>query len=573
MAWIAASACLVAATPASKRETSYDILFTHARVVDGTGAPWFAADVGLRGEKIVAVGRLAGTPARRTIDASGLVLAPGFIDLLGQSEYNVLVDNRAASKITQGITTEVTGEGDSIAPLDDKLIAENEDVYKKYGVRPDWRTLDQYFTSLERRGTAINLGTFVGSGGLRAMVVGRENRPATAEELHRMEALVDQAMREGALGVSSSLQYIPNIYSSTAELVALARVAARYGGAYFTHQRSESGRLDPSLDEVFTIAREAKIRTQIWHLKTAYKPNFGRMPEVLKKIEDARAQGLDVAANQYPWNRASNGLDACLPPWVREGGREALLKRLADPSTRARVKADMASEAPDWENQWLGAGGAEGVMVAEVLDPKLKPYEGKTIAAIAAEEKKDPRDAVIDIVLADRANAGCIIAIMDEKDVRAALAHPLVSFGTDSPAKATDGPLSHETSHPRGWGSAARILGHYVREEKVLRLEEAVRKMTSFAAEAAGLPDRGLVKPGFAADLAVFDPATVRSAATFENPNRYSEGFRYVAVNGILVIDEGKLTGKTPGKALRGLGYRKKSGLESKSRTVEEGEE
>jgi dihydroorotase/N-acyl-D-amino-acid deacylase len=556
---LATSLCLIAATPTppAGKPAAYDLLFTGARVVDGTGAPWFAADVGVRGGKITAVGRLAGRSAARVIDASGLVIAPGFIDLLGQSEYNVLVDNRAASKITQGITTEVTGEGDSIAPTDERVIAENEDVYKKYGVRPDWRTLDQYFASLERRGTAINLGTFVGSGGIRAMVVGRENRPATPAEVKRMEALVDQAMREGALGVSSSLQYIPNIYSSTEELIALAKVAARYGGAYFTHQRSESNRLSASLDEVFRIAREAKIRTQIWHLKTAYKGNFGKMPEVLRKIEDARAEGIDVAANQYPWNRASNGLDACLPPWVREGGREPLLKRLADPATRERAKTDMASETTEWENQWLGAGGAEGVMVAEVLDPKLKPYEGKTIAAIAASEKKDPRDVVIDIVLADRANAACIIAIMDEKDVRAALAHPLVSFGTDSQAKATDGPLSHETSHPRGWGSAARILGYYVREEKVLRLEEAIRKMTSFAAEAAGLPDRGLVKTGFAADLAVFDPATVRSVATFENPNRYSEGFRYIAVNGVLVVDEGKLTGKTPGRALRGPGYAK----------------
>src|ERR1700693_278200 len=542
--------CLCAATPAARTAAPYDLLFTNARVVDGTGAPWFSADVGVRGGRIAAVGKLAGAPSKRTIDASGLVVAPGFIDLLGQSEYNVLVDSRAASKVTQGITTEVTGEGNSIAPTDEKAIAENEDIYRRYGVRPDWRTLEQYFASLERRGTAINLGTFIGSGGVRAMVVGRENRPATPEELHRMEALVDQAMREGALGVSSSLQYIPNIYSQTSELVALAKVAARYGGAYFTHQRSESGRLSASLDEVFTIAREAKIRTQIWHLKTAYKPNFGRMPEILKKIEDARAEGLDVAANQYPWNRASNGLDACLPPWVREGGREALLKRLADPATRERVKADMAKEATDWENQYLGSGGAEGIMVAEVLDPKLKAYEGKTIASIAAAENKDPRDAVIDIVLADR-----IIAIMDEKDVRAALAHPLVSFGTDSPAKATDGPLSHETSHPRGWGSAARILGYYVREEKLLRLEEAIRKMTSFAAEAAGLTDRGLVMPGFAADLALFDPATLRSVATFESPNHYSEGFRYVAVNGVLVVDDGKITGKTPGRALRGPGY------------------
>ena len=538
-------------------DTPFDLLVTGGRVVDGTGAPWFAADVGVRDGKIAAVGVLTGHAAKRTIDAKGLVVAPGFIDLLGQSEYNVLVDKRAASKITQGITTEVTGEGDSIAPTNDALIAEGKDLYAKYGVTPDWKSLAEYFRTLERRGTAVNLGTFVGSGSVRAMVVGRENRPATAEEISRMESIVDAAMRDGALGVSSSLQYIPNIYSSTEELIALSKVAAKYGGAYFTHQRSESDRIDASLDEVFRIAKEAGIRTQIWHLKTAYKSNFGRMPEILKKIEDARARGIDVAANQYPWNRASNGVDACLPPWVREGGRDELLKRLADPETRARVKADMEKDTKDWENQWKGAGGAEGVMVAEVLSPKLKPYEGKTIAEIAKAEGKDPRDVVIDIVLADRANAYQIMAIMDEADVRTALASPIVSFGTDSQAKGIDGPFGNETSHPRGWGSAARILGYYVRDQKVLRMEEAVRKMTSFAAEAAGIPDRGLVKVGFAADLTLFDPQTVNARATFEKPNQYSEGIPYVAVNGVLVVDAGKITGATPGRALRGPGYRR----------------
>jgi len=539
-------------------DTRDDILLRNGRVVDGTGAPWFVGDVAVRGGRIVAVGKLDANRARRVIDVSGLVVAPGFIDLLGQSEYFVLVDPRAASKITQGITTEVTGEGDSIAPLDDQLIKENEDTYKKYGVFPTWRTLDGYFQELERRGTAINLGTFVGSGSIRAMVVGRDKRAATRSELAKMESIVDQAMREGALGVSSSLQYIPNIYSSTDELTALAKVAARYGGAYFTHQRSESSRIDASLDEVFQIAQGAGIRAQIWHLKTAYQPNFGRMGEVLKKIEDARARGIDVAANMYPYTRGSNGLDANLPPWVREGGRDKLLQRLADHATRERVKEDMARASTDWENQYMGAGGAEGVLVAEVLDPKLKPFEGKTIAEIAKAENKDPRDVLIDLVIADRANAACIMAIMDEKDVRTALANPLTSFGTDSQAKAIDGPLSHETSHPRGWGSAARILGYYVREQKVLRLEEAIRKMTSFGAEAAGLKDRGIVKPGFAADLVVFDPETVDGVATFEKPNQYSRGFRFVAVNGVFVVDEGKLTGKTPGKALRGPGYQKK---------------
>jgi len=348
---------------------------------------------------------------------------------------------------------------------------------------------------------------------------------------------------------------VPNIYSSTDELVALAKVAAKYGGAYFTHQRSESSRIDESLDEVFRIAKESGARTHVWHLKTAYKPNFGRMPLILKRIEDARAQGVDVAANQYPYTRAANGLVANLPPWVREGGREALLKRLADPEIRNRVKAEMDRASDDWENQWLGAGGAEGVMIAVVLEESLKPLEGKTIAQIAIEQKKDPRDVVIDVVIADRGNTGCIISIMDEADVRVALAHPLVSFGTDAPAAAVDGVYAKEGGHPRGWGSTARILGHYVREEKVLRLEEAIRKMTSFAAEAAGLPDRGLVKVGFPADLAVFDPKTVRDRSTYTQVHQYSEGIPYVAVNGVLVVDGGRITGATPGRALRGPGW------------------
>jgi len=532
-----------------------DFIFENGRVADGTGAPLFAADVAISGGRVVAIGKLVGRAAKRRIDASGLVVAPGFIDLLGQSEYNVLVDKRAASKITQGITTEVTGEGDSIAPMDAKALEDGKDTWSKYGVYPDWTTLDGYFRSLERRGTAINLATFVGSGSVRAMVMGEEKRAATDAEIEKMKAIVDQAMREGALGVSSALQYVPNIYSSTDELVALAKVAAKYGGAYFTHQRSESSRIDESLDEVFRIAKESGARTHVWHLKTAYKPNFGRMPLILKRIEDARAQGVDVAANQYPYTRAANGLVANLPPWVREGGREALLKRLADPEIRNRVKADMDRAPDDWENQWLGAGGAEGVMIAIVLAESLKPLEGKTIAQIAIEQKKDPRDVVIDVVIEDRANTGCIISIMDEADVRVALAHPLVSFGTDAPAAAVDGIYAKEGGHPRGWGSTARILGHYVREEKVLRLEEAIRKMTSFAAEAAGLPDRGLVKVGFPADLAVFDPKTVRDRSTYTQVHQYSEGIPYVAVNGVLVVDGGRITGATPGRALRGPGW------------------
>jgi N-acyl-D-amino-acid deacylase len=535
----------------------YDLLITGGRVVDGTSAPWFVADVGVRNGKIVAVGPLAGHPAERTIDARGLYVSPGFIDLLGQSEYNVLVDKRAASKITQGITTEVTGEGVSIAPLNDRMLADGRDFFQRYGYTPDFRTFDGYFRTFERRGSAINLGTFVGAGTVRDLVIGKEDRRATPEELQRMEGIVDEAMREGALGVSSSLQYVPDMYNSTDELIALAKVAARYGGAYFTHQRSEANTIDASLDEVFRIAKEAGIRTQIWHLKTAFKKNWGRMPEVLARIARARAEGIDVAANQYPYTAGSNGLDACLPPWIREGGRDALLKRLANPADRARAKKEMLEDSDAWSNQYLGSGGPDGVLIASVVNTDLKKYEGKTIAQIATEENKDPRDALIDLVIADRANTACIIFMMDEKDVETALKSPLVAFCTDSGAGATDGIFSEEKSHPRGWASTARILGHYVRDEKLIPLEEAVRKMTSFPAEGAALRGRGLVKEGFAADLVVFDLGKVEALATYAEPRRYSAGFPYVAVNGVLVVDEGRITGAAPGMPLRGPGWKK----------------
>jgi dihydroorotase/N-acyl-D-amino-acid deacylase len=554
LAALSVSLCLVAAAPAA--EPPYDLLITGGRVVDGTSAPWFVADVAVRDGKIVAVGPLGGHPARRTIDATGLYVTPGFIDLLGQSEYNVLVDKRAASKITQGITTEVTGEGSSIAPLNDAMLADGKDVYDRYGFTPDFRTLDGYFKTLERRGTAVNMATFVGAGTVRDLVIGKADRRATPEELKRMEEIVDQAMREGALGVSSSLQYVPDMYNSTEELIAMAKVASRYGGAYFTHQRSEANAIDASMDEVFRIAKEAGIRTQIWHFKTAYKRNWGRMPAVLERLREARARGIDVAANQYPWTAGSNGLDACLPPWIREGGRDALLKRLADPAQRERAKKEMLEDSDAWSNQYLGAGGPDRVLIASVVNTSLKKYEGKTVAQMAAEEKKDPRDALIDLVIADRANVACIIFMMDEDDVRTALKSPLVAFGTDSGAGATDGIFSQEKSHPRGWASTARILGKYVRDEKLLPLEEAVRKMTSFPAEAAALKGRGLIKEGFAADLVVLDLAKVQDLATYEEPRRYSAGFPFVAVNGVLVVDGGRITGAAPGKALRGPGYK-----------------
>jgi dihydroorotase/N-acyl-D-amino-acid deacylase len=535
----------------------FDILISGGRLIDGTGAPEFRGDVGIRGSRIAAVGDLRSASAAVRIDASGLAVAPGFIDLLGQSEFSLLVDNRAASKITQGVTTEVSGEGTSVAPVNARMAESVRPWFRYFGVELDWRTFSQFFARLEERTRpAVNLGLFVGAGSLRNFAVGPEGRPATPAELDQMRSLTAEAMEQGALGVSSSLQYAPDRFASTEELIAVASVAARYGGVYFTHQRSEAYGIFESLEEVFTIARSAGIAAEIWHLKAAYRPNWGRMPEVLARIEETRSQGLRITADVYPYDRSANGLDACLPLWAREGGFVALAARLADSAQRERIKREMEDPAaPGWENQWAGAGGAEGVQLVSVLDPAAKRFEGMNLEEIGRRLDRDPRDVLMDFVQTNRLTSS-VLAIMSERDVRAALRHPLVSFCSDSPAAAEDGPLSLAKSHPRAWGSFPRILGRYVREEKLLTLEEAVRKMTSQAAGRAGIRDRGILRPGFFADLAVFDPETVRDRATYENPNRYSEGMAYVFVNGKAVLARGEITAERPGRVLRGPGYR-----------------
>ena len=532
-----------------------DLLLTGGRVVDGSGAPWFRGDLCVLGDRIAAVGHLGEATAARTIDASGLVVAPGFIDMLGQSEYHLLVDGRAASKITQGITTEITGEGQSIAPTSAALIAVDDETWDYYGVTPDFLSLAGYWKALARARPAINLGTFVGAGGVRRLVVGEDDRPARPAELLAMERVVAQAMEEGALGLSTSLIYTPDRFASTEEIIALARVAARHGGSYITHQRDEGDDLtrigiDGSLDEVFRVAREARIPAEIYHLKVSGKASWGKMAHVLKRIEDARAEGLDVSADQYPWTASSNALSASLPAWAREGGRERMVARLQDPAVRARLLSEMPRDEPAWP------GLAGDILITSVLDPAVKPLEGKTLAEIARAEGKDPLTAMFDLLVGDRANTHRITFKMNEDDVRTALKHPWVSLGTDSGAGAEDGILSKQKSHPRGWASTARILGKYVREEKLLRLEEAIRKMTSLPASRMRLLDRGLLRPGMAADLVAFDPEKVRERSTYADPTHYSEGFLYVAVNGQLVVDAGRITEARPGRALRGPGYR-----------------
>ncbi len=546
------SACQAPPPPAAAAPQAFDVLIANGRIVDGTGAPWFRADLGIVGDRIVEIGMLAGRDAKTRLDASNLVVAPGFIDMLGQSEFNVLVDPRAASKITQGITTEITGEGASIAPINDALAKSATPQYERFKVTLDFKTIDEYFARLARTPPALNVGTFVGAGGLRAYVVGQEQRAATPDEIARMRTLVEEAMQDGALGLSTSLQYVPGRFASTEEIIELARVAKAHGGSYISHQRSESNQIIPSLDEVFAVAKGADIPAEVWHLKTAYKANWGRMPEVLKHFEAARARGLDVTFNMYPYDRASNGLDACLPLWVREGGLDRMLQRLKDPALRERIKRDMDDpNAKDWENQWYGSGGGAGVMVSTVLDPSLRKWEGKNLVQIGKEMGKDPRDAAMDLVIADRGETSVIISIMREDDVRLALSHPMMAIGTDSGARAEDGPLSESKSHPRAWGSFPRILGKYVRDEKLMPLEEAVRRFTSRPATRLGIADRGLLRPGFKADITIFNPDTVRDRSTFEDPTHYSEGILHVFVNGQAVVSGGKITDARPGQAIR----------------------
>ena len=547
---MAVLAATLTTSAAVQQGQPFDLILTNGRVVDGTGAPWFRADVGIRGDKIAAVGDLKGAQAKRRIDASTLVVAPGFIDMLGQSEYNVLVDNRAASKITQGITTEITGEGHAIAPVNAKMIEADAAIWKHYGVKPDWTTLEGYFKAFEKKRGAINLGTFVGAGGVRELILGRDERAPNPDELKRMEAAVAQAMEQGALGLSTSLLYIPSNYASTEEIIALARVARRYGGSYITHQRNEGAGINESLDEVFRIAKEADIPSEIYHLKTAGPNAWGMMPAVLKRIEDARARGLDVTADVYPWTASSNSLHATLPYWARGGSREEMVARLQDPAARAKVRAELDAD-PDWNLE----NGPARILIADTLDPALARYEGKNLDEIAKSESKHPADALMDIVIADKGNTSKITFSMNENDVRAAIKHPLVSMCTDSGASATDGIFSTERNHPRGWASTARIVGRYVREEKLLPLEEAIRKMTSLPATRMHLADRGQVRPGFFADLVAFDPETIIDRSTYVNPWQYSAGIPFVVVNGQLVVDEGKITDARPGRILRGPGY------------------
>jgi dihydroorotase/N-acyl-D-amino-acid deacylase len=541
------------AAPLAAQTSTYDLVIRNGRLIDGTGSPWYSADLAIRGGRIAAIGRLDGARAKRVVDAGGQVVAPGFIDMLGQSELAILANPSLPSKIFQGITTEITGEGGSPAPLTDAIIAADRAWYQQLDIEPDWRTLAEYYARLERQGIGINLATYVGATQVRRVVLGDEDRDPTPAQLDRMRELVRQAMRDGAVGLSTSLQYPPAPYAETPELIALAREAARLGGVYATHLRNESDEIIPALDEAIRIGREAGIPVEVWHLKTAGKNNWGRMPEVVAKIDSARKAGVDIAADTYAYPAWFNSLSSFVPPWAHDGGTARLLERLRDPETRRRIRRDMVSADAGWDNSWQKISGPEAILIGAVHDSALRQYQGRTLAEVAQARGGDAIEALLDFLMEDEAYTFVAVFGMSEADVALALEQPWVSINCDSEGAAPEGILSKTHPHPRAYGTFPRILRKYVREEGRLTLEEAIRKFTSLAAQRMRLGDRGVLKVGMWADVVVFDPETVRDRATFAQPHQLAEGMRWVLVNGVPVIAEGKATGARPGKVLRGL--------------------
>ena len=533
---------------------SYDVILRGGSIVDGSGNPRFAGDVAISGDRIAAVGYLGYATARETLDVRGKVVAPGFIDMLGQSEGAVLIDNRVLSKVTQGVTTEITGEGGSIAPLTDLLVVDDSAWMKKYGVQEDWRDLNGYFAHLARTKSAVNIATFVGATQIRLAVVGKQDRHATTEELAHMVALVDTEMEQGALGLSTALEYTPAIYAPTEEIIALAQAARRHGGVYATHMRNEGGQIDQALDETFRIARDANIPAEIWHLKVSGRRNWGRMPHVLARIDSARAEGLDVTADQYPYLAGATSLDASVPAWAHSGGNDSLIARLKDPTTRARLRAELLAPPQATDRFYRATEGPQGVIVFPFED-SLHYLQGKRLSEIATARHRDPIETMFDLVIADHARSGAIYFLMSEPDVEAGMKQWWVGVNTDASGVAPDGPFGSDGTHPRAYGSFTRILGHYVRDQHLMTLEYAVRKMTSLPAQRVGLESRGLVRPGMYADITVFDPQTVTDRATFEQPHQPSVGIEYVFVNGQAVLRHGKMTDARPGRGLRGPGY------------------
>ena len=535
----------------------FDVIIRAGTVYDGTEGEPQHVDVAIRGDRIVGIGDFLAAHANTIVDANGLVVAPGFINMLSWSTESLIEDGRSQSEIRQGVTTEIMGEGESMGPMNDRvrefMLKQQADI--KYDIT--WKTLTEYLQFLEKRGISCNVASFIGATTIRQNVIGFDDRPPTPQELDQMRELVRKEMEAGALGIGTSLIYPPAFYAKTDELIELCKVAAKYKGKYISHMRSEGNQLLEAFDELLRIAREAKIPAEVYHIKAAGQKNWPKLDEFLSQIEAARKEGLNIRANMYTYTAAGTGLDACFPPWTEDGGYEALFKRLRDPATREKIKAEVKIDSDKWENLYLGAGSPDKILLAAFKSDKLKSLTGKTLAEVAKMRGKDPIDTAMDLVAEDESRIGTIYYVMSEENVKKELAKPWISFGSDEASQAPEGPFLKSNPHPRAYGNFARVLGKYVRDEKVITLPEAIRRLSALPASNLGLDHRGFLKEGMFADVVVFDPATIADHATFEKPHQYATDVKHVFVNGVQVIKDGEHTNAKPGRALWGPGKTK----------------
>jgi N-acyl-D-amino-acid deacylase len=548
---------LVAISGCKSQAPQYDVLITGGTVYDGTGSAGARVDVAIRGDRIAGVGTFDARTAGTVINAYGLAVSPGFINMLSWATESLLVDGRSQGDIRQGVTTEIFGEGSSMGPLNEAMkrraVEQMGDI--KYDIT--WTTLSEYLKELERRGVSQNVASFIGATTIREHVIGLEDKKPTAEQLEQMRALVRQEMEAGALGIGSSLIYAPAFYASTEELIELCKVAAQYGGKYISHMRSEGNRLNEAVEELIRISREAGISAEIYHLKAAGQANWPKMDTVIAMVEKARSSGLKITANMYTYTAGATGLDAAMPPWVLDGGYDEAYKRLKDPAQRTKIAAAIQTPTKEWENLYLAAGSPDRVLLVEFKSDALKPLTGKTLAEAAKIRGENPVETIMNLVLEDRSRVGAVYFMMSEDNIRKQIALPWVSFGSDASSMAPEPPFTKSASHPRAYGNFARLLGKYVREERVIPLEEAVRRLTGLPAGNLELEARGLIREGMFADIAVFDPQTIADRATFEKPHQFAVGMRHVFVNGVHVLKDGEHTGAKPGRKLAGPGARR----------------
>ncbi len=547
---------IAACSRKAPRAADYDVLIRGGTVYDGTGSAGRRVDVGIKGDRVTALGDLSSAAGAITTDATGLAVAPGFINMLSWSVDSLIADGRSQGEVRQGITTQIFGEGSSMGPLTPEMKARAEEQMGDIKYKITWTTLAEYLTGLQQRGVSQNVASFIGATTIREHVIGLEDKAPTPAQLDEMRALVRSEMEAGALGIGSSLIYAPAFYASTEELIELCKVAAQYRGKYISHMRSEGNKLTEAVAELIRIAREAHIPAEIYHLKAAGQANWPKMDQVIGMIEKARAEGLAITADMYTYEAGSTGLDASMPPWVLDGGYDAAYKRLSDPATRKKIAQAIRTPSKEWENLFLAAGSAERVLLVEFKSDALKPLTGKTLAQAAAARGEDPVETIMNLILEDRSRVGTVYFMMSEENIRKQIALPWVAFGSDASSMAPEPPFTKSSTHPRAYGNFARLLGKYVRDEKVIPLQEAVRRLSGLPATNLELEGRGFIREGAFADVVVFDPASIADTATFEKPHQYAVGMRHVFVNGTQVLKDGEHTGAKPGRALWGVGKR-----------------